>query len=184
MDVGSKLTVNKSTVTAVSAASSLAGDFTTSYLTYDKGTNEGFSFNDAAGTWKSSDSTFKGNGGGDYIVVDAAKSLSVTYSTISGSHCPFHFSPPGPTSYTVDHVSDDTNGYGWMLYGSGTGPNAISNSNFRDTTYNIEMTGTNGNVTLTNNFFGTAINPNKLQSVAKTVGTNATTAIADAKPHP
>jgi hypothetical protein len=183
MEAGSKLSISKSTVTAANGQSSLMGTFNASYMTYDKGTNEGFTFNDAAGTLTIIDSTLKGNGGGDYVVVDAAATMSVTYTTISGSHCPFHFGASGPTKYTVDHVSDDSNGYGWMLYGSGAGPSTISNSNFRDQSYNIEMTGTNGAVTLTNNYFGTAANANKLQAAATTKST-ATAPITDAKPHP
>src|SRR5262249_4576782 len=147
MEAGSKLSVSKSSATA-GAASSLAGTFTASYLTYDKGTNEGVYMNDAAGSMTLSDCTLKGAGGGDYIVVSgAAQYVKVEYSTITGSHCPFHFSAPGPAKYDIDHVSDDINDYGWMLYGSGAGPSTISNSNFTDKTINIEMTGTNGAVT-------------------------------------
>ena len=181
MEAGSKLSISKSNVTAT-AASALAGAFDASYLTYDKGTAEGLYSSDAAATIHFADSVLKGNGGGDYIVVNSAQSLKVEYSTITGSHCPFHFNSPGPAVYTVDHVSDDTNGYGWMLYGSGAGPHTISNSNFTDTTINIEMTGTNGKVTLTNNFFinGTS-GANKLESVA-TVASTAPARIATAKP--
>jgi hypothetical protein len=181
MAPGSKLSLSHATVTGATAASALAGTFDASYLTYDKGTSEGLYTTDAAATVHFADSILKGNGGGDYIVVTAAQSLHVEYTTITGSHCPFHFGT-GPTTYTIDHVSDDTNGYGWMLYGSGTGPNTISNSNFTDSYINIEMTGTNGKVTLTNNFFinGSA-GANKLQSAA-TVASTATARIANAKP--
>jgi hypothetical protein len=181
MEAGSTLSITKSEVTAVSAESGLAGTFTASYMTYDKGTNEGFAFEDAAGTLNIVDSTLKGNGGGDYVVVHAAKSVGVSYTTISGSHCPFHFQGAGPGSYTIDHVSDDSNGYGWMQYGSGAGPNTISNSNFRDNTYNIEMTGTNGPVTLKNNFFG-GTGKLQLQAAATRDGEDAKAAIPDAKP--
>src|SRR6185369_10548879 len=67
MEAGSKLSITKSSAKA-GAASALAGTFTASYLTYDKGTSEGLYMNDAAGTMTFSDSTLKGNGGGDYIV--------------------------------------------------------------------------------------------------------------------
>jgi hypothetical protein len=181
MEAGSKLSVSKSTVKAA-AASALAGTFNASYMTYDKGTSEGLYMNDAAGSMTFSDSTLKGAGGGDYIVSSAATLIKVEYTTITGSHCPFHFSAPGPAKYEVDHISDDTNGYGWMLYGSGAGPHTISNSNFTDSYVNIEMTGTNGKVTLTNNFFinGSA-GANKLQTAA-TVASTANARIANAKP--
>lgn len=181
MEAGSKLSISKSTVKAA-AASALAGTFNASYMTYDKGTSEGMYMSDAAGSMTFSDCTLKGNGGGDYIVSSAAQYIKVEYTTITGSHCPFHFSSPGPAKYDVDHVSDDTNGYGWMLYGSGAGPSTISNSNFTDSQINIEMTGTNGKVTLTNNFFiNGAVGANKLQSSATTVST-ANARIATAKP--
>jgi hypothetical protein len=178
MEAGSTLSITKSKATAA-AQSALAGTFTASYLNYDKGSNEGLNINDANAVITITDSTLGGSGGGDYVVVTVAKTLSVSYTTIAGSHCPFHFST-GPSTYTVDHVSDNTNAYGWMLYGSGTGPNTISNSNFRDMTQNIEMTGTNGKVTLTNNYFGAS--PSTLtQGVATTVSTSKT-AIANAQP--
>src|SRR5205814_190707 len=80
MEAGSKLSISKSSVKAA-AASALAGAFTASYMTYDKGTAEGLYMNDAAGSMTFSDCTLKGNGGGDYLVTSAATLVKVEYST-------------------------------------------------------------------------------------------------------
>ncbi len=200
-EAGSQLTIDHSTLKQIASQSSLAGNFTATYMTYDKGGSEGFTFNDAAGSFTASDSTFVGTGGGDFIVVGAAKSLSLTYSTVSAgtgapnnamtslpqgpSHCPMHFNAPGPTSYTIDHVTFQYNDFGWMNYASGNGPNKITNSNFMDTQYDIEMTA-GGPVTLTGNYFAPKVNATVTRTVLlqanATRTADAPAFIASAKP--
>ena len=75
-----------------------------------------------------------------------------------------HFNAPGPTSYTVDHVTFQYNDFGWMNYASGAGPNKITNSNFMDTQYDIEMTA-GGPVTLTGNYFAPKVNATVTRTV-------------------
>ena len=84
----------------------------------------------------------KGSGGGDYVVSQQGKLVHVEYTTIAGAHCGFHFD--SVDKFEIDHVTDDTNSYGTMLYGSGAGPNTISYSNFTNGTKDLDAQGTNG----------------------------------------
>jgi hypothetical protein len=181
MEAGSKLSITRSSATAT-AASSLAGTFTASYLTYDKGTAEGLYINDAQASISIADSTLKGNGGGDYVVSSAAHLVKLEYTTINGSHCPQHFT--GVDQFTIDHVSNNANAYGPMLYGSGAGPNTITSSNLQDLTYDYDVQNTNGKITITGSYAPGSVNISSANQTAKTVSiVNAVNAaIADAKP--
>ncbi len=175
MEAGSKLSIVKSTVTATSG-SAIAGAFTASFMTYDKTTAGGLTLNDPQGTMTISDSTLKGAGSGDYLISETGHLVSVAYSTIAGAHCGFHFD--SVDQYTIDHVSDDTNAYGAMLYGSGAGPNTVTSSNIRSLERDLDMSGTNGALTVTDSLTG---GKNNLQTNAKIVSPR-TVAVADAKP--
>jgi hypothetical protein len=176
MEPGSKLSFTKSKVSKATGASVIAGTFTASYMDYDKGSSEGLELSDAAGTMTISDSTLHGLGGGDYVVSRAGKLVKVEYTTITGSHCGLHFD--AVDQFIIDHVSDDQNSYGAMLYGSGAGPNQILSSNVRSTEKDLDMSGTNGALTIDKSFTG---GKNTLLANAKI--TNAATApITDAKP--
>jgi hypothetical protein len=176
MEPGSKLSVTKSKVTTPTGASAIAGTFTASYLDYDKVSNEGLQLNDPAGTMTISDSTLHGIGGGDYVVSNAGALVNVSYSTIVGAHCGFHFD--AVDKFTIDHVSDDTNSYGAMLYGSGAGPNTITASNIRSTDKDLDFSGTNGATTISGSYTG---GKNNLATNA-TVTNPASAPIANAKP--
>ncbi len=175
MEAGSKLSVAKSKVKAT-AGSAIAGTFTASYLEYDKGTAAGITLNDPDGSMTFSDSVLKGAGGGDYVISSAGKLIKLEYSTISGSHCGLHFTKVD--RFVLDHVSDDTNSYGAMLYGSGAGPHSIVSSNVRSTDKDLDMQGTNGPLTIDKSFTG-----GKNTLAANATVTNAATApIPDARP--
>jgi hypothetical protein len=179
MAPGSKLSVTKTNVTKATGQSEIAGTFTASYMDYDKGTNEGLLLNDPAGTMTISDSTLRGAGGGDYVVSAAGKLVKVEYSTITGSHCGLHFG--AVDKFIIDHVSDDANSYGAMLYGSGAGPNQIISSNVRSIgsgAVSLAFSGTNGVTTIDKSFMPIAP---KLATNA-TITNAAATAIVDAKP--
>lgn len=176
MEPGSKLTFTKSKVVKATGPSIIAGTFAASYMDYDKGAAEGLELSDAAGTMTISDSTLHGVGGGDYVVSRAGKLVKVEYTTITGSHCGLHFN--AVDQFIIDHVSDDQNSYGAMLYGSGAGPHQIVSSNVRSTDKDLDMSGTNGALTIDKSFTG---GKNTLQPNAKI--TNAAAApIADARP--
>ena len=176
MEPGSKLTFTKSKVVTPTGMSTIAGTFVASYMDYDKGANEGLLLNDAAGTMTVSDSTLHGAGGGDYLVSSAGKLVKVEYTTITGSHCGLHFG--AVDQFIIDHVSDDANSYGAMLYGSGAGPNQVLSSNLRNTQFDLDMSGTNGPTTIDKSFTG---GKNQLQANAK-ITNAATVAIVNAKP--
>jgi hypothetical protein len=181
MEAGSKLTLTKVSATAT-AASALAGTFTASYLTYDKGTAEGLYVNDAQASVTITDSTLKGSGGGDYVVSSGAHLVKLSYTTISGSHCPQHFT--AVDQFVIDHVSNNANNYGPMLYGSGAGPNTITASNLQDLTYDYDVQNTNGKITITGSYAPGSVNISTANQTAKTVTVTSPSgaAIADAKP--
>ena len=176
MEPGSKLAVSKSKVVKATGQSVIAGTFTASYLDYDKAVAEGLELNDPIGTMTISDSTLHGAGGGDYVVSRAGKLVKVEYTTISGSHCGLHFN--AVDKFIIDHVSDDSNSYGAMLYGSGAGPNQILSSNVRSTDKDLDMSGTNGPTTIDKSFTG---GKNTLQANA-TITNPAAVAVVTAKP--
>jgi hypothetical protein len=176
MEAGSKLSVTKTTVAKATGQSTIAGTFVASYMDYDKGTNEGLLLSDPAGSMTISDSTLRGAGGGDYVVSAAGKLVKVEYTTITGSHCGLHFN--GIEKFIIDHVSDDANSYGAMLYGSGAGPNQIISSNIRNTQTDLEMQNTNGPISIDKSFTG---GKNQLLPSGK-ITNPAASAILDAKP--
>ena len=176
MEPGSKLTFTKSKVLKSTGSSQIAGTFAASYMSYDKGSSEGLELNDAAGTMTISDSTLTGVGGGDYVVSRAGSLVKVEYTTITGSHCGFHFD--AVDKFIIDHVSDDQNSYGAMLYGSGAGPNQILSSNVRSTDKDLDFSGTNGATTIDKSYTG---GKNTLATNAK-ITNAATVPVPDAKP--
>jgi len=175
MEKGSTLAISRTKVTAQSG-SAIAGTFTASYMEYDKGTAGGLTLNDPAGSMTIADSILRGAGGGDYVISSAGKLVKLEYTTISGSHCGLHFT--GIDQFVLDHVSDDTNSYGGMLYGSGAGPHSITASNVRSTEVDLDMRGQNGPLTITGSFTG-----GKNTLAANTTVTDVRdTPVADAKP--
>ncbi len=175
MEPGSKLTITRSKVTA-QGGSSIAGTFVASYLDYDKGTNGGLTINDNAGSMTISDSVLRGAGGGDYLISSGAKLVKVEYTTISGSHCPLHFT--SVDRYVIDHVSENANAYGDMFYGSGAGPNSITASNFQNLTVSLDIQGTNGPLSVVGSYLGKAAPSNAILTITNAQGAP----IADAKP--
>jgi hypothetical protein len=175
MENGSTLSISRTKVTATDG-SAIAGTFSASYMEYDKGTAGGLTLSDPAGSMTISDSILRGAGGGDYVISSAGKLVKLEYSTISGSHCGLHFS--GVDQFILDHVSDDTNSYGAMLYGSGAGPHTITASNVRSTQVDLDMQGTNGPLTITGSY---TTGKNTLAANATLTGARDMP-IADAKP--
>jgi hypothetical protein len=177
--VGTQASLSTAHATVVAGdASQLSGDFTASYLDYDKGIGEGFFLSNAQVTFFMEDSTLHGAGGqGDFIISDRSKLIHVAYSTISGAHCGFHFNHA--TRYEIDHVTDSTNVWGAMLYNAEPGPNSITNSNFDDGAYDLEQTQAGVTLTLDGNY---TTAKDKLTSSAVTVTHPASAPVADAHP--
>lgn len=156
------LEVTNANVVAAKSSSGVSGAFTASRLDYEKsGAEGGVIMNDAGATFDVVDSIFRGtpDAGGDYIISYGSRLVRVAYSTITGAHCAFHFDDVA--RFEIDHVTagaasptgpGDLVAWGAMLYGSGAGPNVISNSNFVSSTLNLEQLGINGPLTITNTF--------------------------------
>ena len=160
---GARLDTTHAAVVSAGNASSIAGEFHASYLDYDTSDSvvAGLLMTDATAIFDAADSTFHGaaNAGNDYIVSDAASLVHVAYSTITDAHCAFHFN--AVTQFEIDHVTAGASSptgpgtgviYGAMLYGSGAGPNVISNSNFMGAQVALVQESTNGPLTISNTF--------------------------------
>jgi hypothetical protein len=105
-----------------------------------------------------------------------------------GSHCAFHFD--AVDRFEIDHVTAGAatpagagklNNYGAMLYGSGAGPNVISNSNFMNAEVNLDLQGANGPITITNTY-STGLNSAADGSWTWAAADVAAAPIADARP--
>ena len=130
VDAGGKLTTDHAAVVQ-GGSTSVAGSFTATFLDYS-GTN--LSLTNAAATVSLADSKFTGGGtGSDFLTSQAGALLHMEYSTITNSHCPFHFD--GLTKYTFDHVATRGNGFGLMLYNDDVGPNTITYGSFEDPSF-------------------------------------------------
>lgn len=191
IDAGGRLDTAHAAVTGAGVGSSIIGELHASYLDYQKaGFAEGFVTLSSGAVLDVTDSTFGGaaDQNSDYIVSNAAALIHVAYSTITNAHCAFHFGDV--TQFQIDHVTAGAlspagpgglDMYGAMLYGSGAGPNTISNSNFMGVDMNLDQDGINGPLTITNTYTSSAPNavmPTWIWAAADV----ATAPIADAQP--
>jgi hypothetical protein len=174
------------------STSAINGEFHASYLDYDKvAFNGGFILSDALAVFDVTDSTLHGTPsaqGADYITTLGATLLHVAYTTITDSHCAFHFD--GLDKFEIDHVTtgaspptgpQDRNSWGGMFYGSGKGPNVIKDSNFLNSTQNLDQEGDNGPLTITNTYTtGKNVNETGVWSLSSTE--SAAAIIPDAMP--
>jgi hypothetical protein len=162
IEAGARLDTTHAAVVNAGSTSGIAGDFHASYLDYEThGVAGGLITNDPSAIFDATDSTFHGMflGGGDYITSYASSRVHVAYSTITESHCAFHFDDVA--SFEIDHVTAGAatptgaggkDVYGAMLYGSGAGPNVISNSNFMGSEHDLDQENANGPLTITNTY--------------------------------
>ena len=191
IDKGGRLDTTHATVAGATQPSGVSGELNGSYLDYEKtGYADGIVMDDSSPVFDMTDSTFHGPIGasGDFIVTYAAALVHVAYSTINNAHCAFHFN--SVTQFQVDHVtagaasptgSGGLNVWGAMLYGSGAGPNTISNSNFMDVYENLDQQFDNGPITITNTYTSGGINT-AMPTWTWLPADVATAPILDAKP--
>jgi hypothetical protein len=189
IDTGGRLDTAHAVVVGATSGSTILGQLHASYLDYQtSGFSDGLVMMDPTAIFDVTDSTFHGAevGGGDYIVSYAASLIHVAYSTINQAHCAFHFNDV--TQFEIDHVTagaaspggaGNLNVYGAMLYGSGAGPNTISNSNFVNP-INLDQMPPNGPLTITNTY--TTGNNAPMPTWTWLPADVATAPIADAKP--
>jgi hypothetical protein len=162
IDKGGRLDTSHATVASAMGPSGVSGELDGSYLDYEKsGYTDGIVMGDASAVFDMTDSTFHGPIGasGDFIVTNAAAFVHVAYSTIDDAHCAFHFG--SVTQFQIDHVTAGAASptgpggltvWGAMLYGSGAGPNTISNSNFMAVYENLDQQFDNGPLTITSTY--------------------------------
>lgn len=176
IESGATFGTKSATVTGTMGPSSIAGSFTASELNYDANGNTGIVTTDAAAQLSVEDSTLQGTGPyADMLVSQGgAAKFHVAYTTISNVHCGFHFDTI--SEFDVSYVNDESNAYGFMLYGSGgAGPFTVTYSNItQNTAYAYDTEGTNAPITfdhdyvtgMTNN--GTAVSVTNAQTTAVT----------------
>jgi hypothetical protein len=162
IEAGARLDTAHARVANASAASGINGELHASYLDYETSAlSGGLITSNANAVFDATDSTFHGAmvSGGDYITSYAAALVHVAYSTVNDAHCAFHFDDVA--RFELDHVTAGMRPgmpggpwvvYGAMLYGSGAGPNAISNSNFTGGESDLDQANTNGPLTITNTY--------------------------------
>jgi hypothetical protein len=188
---GARLDTKHAAVVNAGAASGIAGELYASYLDYDTSPDVvgGLITSDAMAILDATDSTFHGtaNAGNDYIISYASSLVHVAYSTITNAHCAFHFNDVA--RFEIDHVTAGASSpagpgggvvYGAMLYGSGAGPNVISNSSFMGSAFDLDQQSQNGPLTISNTFAAGQVSI--LPTTTWLAADVAKTPIGDAKP--
>jgi hypothetical protein len=156
VESGGSLTMTTVTVTGTLSESSIAGNFTASHLDYDRNGLEGVQITGASSIVKIDNSTFHGNDDttGDMIISNTCASLTMTYTTISGCHCAYHFNDI--TSFDLENMNLTGDSYGFMMYGSSptSGTRVFKNSNVETmAAAGISESGTNGAITVSGVYF-------------------------------
>lgn len=181
LEVRSKLSLDHSTFVAT-GVSEVLGDLQASYIDYTKGAGEGIITGDDNATMTIADSIFQGSGGtGDFLVSQKGKLVKVSYTTVKGAHCAFHFDDVG--SFEIDHSTSDENAWAAMLYGSRE-PSTISASNFVGLSMNIDVQNANGDINIAGTHFESS-NTTKNKFAGSTmprVTNNATAKVSGAAP--
>ncbi|MEA2749599.1 MAG: hypothetical protein QOI41_3742 [Myxococcales bacterium] len=188
---GSKLTVShvKATTPAVVPADQLSqseieGTFVASHLDYDSHHSEGITVRKAMDAAKGGDldlqdSNIHGENAADLVSAYDANHVKVAYTTLTGAHCGLHMQPA--ESFELDHITSDTDIYGITIYGSGAGPNTVTNTNFTGSAALIDFQGFDqGHIAFDNIY----TNGNEVLkgTPPPTITGKVTAPIADAKP--
>jgi hypothetical protein len=156
VEVGGALSMTGSTITGSLGPSRINGNLTLSKLDYDRGTGEGVEIMNAASIVKIDNSTFHGanDTSGDMIISNACASLTMTYTTITGCHCAYHFGEI--TSFDLENMNLYGDSYGFMMYGSSatSGTRVFKNSNVETmAAAGISEENTNGAITVSGVYF-------------------------------
>lgn len=172
-----KITTPKEVPDNVLSIGDVFGTLVASRLDYDAGPNEGISLKEG-GSATIEDSNIHGTNGQDMVSAYNAKSLKLSYSTLTGAHCGPHID--GIESFTIDHVTSEKNTYGLTIYGAGAGPNLVKDSNISGDAAWIDLQGDHGPITFEN------VYTNGGEVIQNTAPPNITkkseTPIANAKP--
>ncbi len=173
--VASKLSLVSTKVTA-KGQSEVLGDLFASRLAYDKGAGEGIIMGHPNATLVMQDSVLTGSGNGEFI--DSAKGalVKVSYTTIAGSHCAFHFD--SIKRFEIDHVTTETSVFSSMFYGSDEG-GTVSYSNLVGTSVDIDIQNANGRIVLDHVY---TLGRDQVKGTAPVITNRRTAAVPDAKP--
>ncbi|MCX6426379.1 MAG: hypothetical protein NTV47_06575 [Actinobacteria bacterium] len=92
VDAGGSLTIHGGTISGILGSSNVEGNLVADHLRYDKGTGGGISSNDGTGSITIDNSVLTGAGKntGDFFELFGVKSITLTNSKMTGSHCAFH----------------------------------------------------------------------------------------------
>ncbi len=168
---GGTLGMKHSALTGAAGTCNVAGTFTADYLTYTGGGTglfDGIVTTDIGAKLSVEDSTFTGPGENgplhDMLVAqNGAAQFHVAYTTIKSMHCGFHFDTL--SELDVSYVNDDTNAYGFMLYGSGgAGPFTVTYSNLYGNGADYTTLGNNSPITFDHDYTADSTDPGTVVS--------------------
>jgi hypothetical protein len=133
------LTINQGKFSNLAGASNVEGKFVANGITYEKPAGNGINSNNPSASIFIENSTFTSSvkNNGDFFGLSAAKTFSLTNSSITGVHCALHVQ--GVTNMKLDKDTISGNVYGFMMYGSSLeGKKTITNTIIKNNEYGID----------------------------------------------
>jgi hypothetical protein len=148
------LTIHGGDISGVNGNSDVEGTLIADGIHYDKGEGAGINSNRGTGSITIDRSVLTGAGRntGDFFGLFGAKSITLTNSQMTGSHCAFHIL--GVETMKLDHDSITGNSYGFMMYGSSnSGTKSIANTTIKNNNFGFDegsASTRNGPITIMN----------------------------------
>jgi len=148
------LTIHGGDISGVLGASVVEGNFVADSLRYDKGAGGGINSSNGTGSITIDNSVLTGAGRdtGDFFGLYGVKSITLTNSKMTGSHCAFHVT--GLQDMKLDHDSIYENAYGFMMYGSSElGTRTITNTTIKNNSVGFDEGSSsthNGSIVISN----------------------------------
>ena len=148
------LIIHGGNISGILGNSEVEGSFMANGIRYDKGQGSGIVSNNGTGTIAIDHGTLLGAGrnSGDFFSIYGAKSIALTNSTMTGSHCAFHIL--GIQNMKLDHDYIFGNSYGFMMYGSSdSGSKTIANTTIKNNLFGFDEGSTathNGTILIIN----------------------------------
>lgn len=133
------LEIHGGNVSGINGNSDVEGTLVAESLHYDKGEGAGINSNNGTGSITIDRSVLTGAGRntGDFFGLYGAKSITLTNSQMTGSHCAFHVM--GLQNMKLDHDTITGNSYGFMMYGSSqSGTKTISNTTIKNNLFGFD----------------------------------------------